>query len=152
MDKLKSIVIFLCILILGLSGCQYKLTHEEYQSKSIGSKIDKKVKISYGVNKDRARLQLEFEEKEIPFEFTITPGENTYLGKYELSGTLAEGSISIELLSVDKKEKYEQFTYEAGKLRAKQQFDLYGGEYILRIGFNDAKKGRLKLTFQTSQI
>lgn len=152
MKKEKFLMIILFILVLISTACGKKYTVQEYDNKMIGNQKDQDVKMEYLIDRDRGKLQLEFAAKEIPLEFNLICGPQTSEGVFNLVGNLGKGNVSIKLLSVDGKEEYERFTYNAGNLNTKQHFDLYGGEYILRIEFNNAEQGKITFKFETSQV
>lgn len=149
MGKVKSCLLVLLLLGIILSACQQKqYIIEEYQTKIIENNSDKNVKTEYFIEEGKGELKFEFEEKEIPFEVEIFCDTQTYLGNYKLSGTLGEGNISVLLLTANRDE-IEKFTYRSGKLKQKEHFDLYGGRYFLRIQFENAKRGKFKIKFDS---
>lgn len=147
-----SFIILIVLLFCLISGCQHKYINEVYKTKYLNNKLDENVSIRYFFNNDKGEVDIEFEKKEIPLQFQLVCDPQTSSGSYSLTGDLNGGSITVVLLSSDGKEQYERFTYNSGVIKTKQYFDLYGGNYLLKIEFNKAVKGKLKFKFQTSVI
>lgn len=143
MYKIK-IYMLLLILSLLLTGCHqiHKFTIEEYETKIEGNRIDKNVTMKYFNKQQEGQLEIEFEEKSIPFEFKLIGETQTFGGTYRLSGSFEEGEIAVMLLLPDGTVDWKN-VFKPGKLKVEKTFDAYSGDYILRIEFNNAKKGKL---------
>jgi hypothetical protein len=114
-----------------------------YETKVVGTRIDKRVNMKYFNEKQKGQIDIEFDEKSIPFEFKLVGETQTYGGTYEMSGSFEEGEILLLFMSLDGKELWKD-TFKSGVIKKKQLFDAYWGEYILRMEFNNAKKGNLE--------
>lgn len=115
------------------SGCHQKYINEVYKNRNYQGKSDENVSIRYFLNTNKGEAKIGFDRKEIPLQFPLVCDPQTSSGCYSLSGNLIAGSITVVLLSSDGKNQYECFTYHSGVIKAKQHFDLYGGNYLLKV-------------------
>jgi hypothetical protein len=156
MYKLGGYIIILVVLVIVFNGCRpsnegknYQI--EKYESKIVENMVDKNVKIKHLIKKGNGEIEIEFDEKEIPFEMRVTCSIGTYEGALNVRGSLEDGEIAIMLLTGDSQTVWEK-TFNSKRFATEERFDIYSGEYIFRIGFNDVRKGKVKVKFSTLSV
>lgn len=149
MIKKRKALIIAVILFLTMTSCS-RYSVIEYEEKEYGDMKDKNVLIKYYAQKNQSDLFLKFEQKEIPFELSIICGSDVYEGIVEVRGSLEQGDMIISIL--DGSKKIWEKKYVPGLIQSVGGRELYEGNYTLRVEFNEAKKGDLRINFATKKM
>lgn len=155
MYRIIGYILILSMTCLMLAGCQRAEETEnydvvKYETKTYQGMSDKDVELKYHMEKNKGSLELRFSKKAIPFEIQLNTEAPTYEGGLNISGYLDKGKVKIVVLSSTRYILWEE-VFSSGKLQAKPRFEMYSGEYILRLEFFEAKDGNIKIKFLTAQ-